>query len=228
MVTIGLTGGIASGKSTVSKEFEKLGAFIIDADQIARELIRPHKPIWQKIIDYFGVEIQREDLTIDRLKLGQIVFARESEREVLHKIIHPEIKREIDRRRKELGKDYPDAMVLVDGALLIEIGAFREMDKIIVVSATKKNQIRRLTGRGGLSVEEAKLRIKAQMPVKEKLKYADYVINTNGSIEDTRKQVRMVYGELMAIRTGEGHQYVPLPQHGNNKDKDKGAIDEFE
>ncbi len=200
MVTIGLTGGIASGKSTVSKEFEKLGTFVIDADQIARALSRPHKPLWRKIIAYFGREIQKEDLTIDRFKLAQKIFACEGEREALNKMIHPEIKREIDRRRREIGKDDPDAMVLLDAALLIETGTFREMDKIIVVSASKENQIRRLVDREGLSLGEAKRRIRAQMPLEEKLKYADYVINTNGSLEDIRKQVSRIHGELKDIR----------------------------
>ncbi len=199
-MTIGLTGGIASGKSTVSKEFEKLGTFVIDADQIARALTRPHKPLWRKIIRYFGKEIQKEDLTIDRSKLGQKVFSREGEREVLNKMIHPEIKKVIDKRRREIGKNDPNAMVLIDAALLIETGAFREMDRVIVVSASKENQVRRLMDRGGLSAEEAQRRIKAQMPLEEKLKYADYVINTNGSFEDIRKQVGRIHGELEAIR----------------------------
>ena len=220
MVTIGLTGGIASGKSTVSKEFEKLGVFLIDADQIARALIRPHKPLWRKIIAYFGGEIQKEDLTIDRFKLGQKIFNSEAERDALNRMIHPEIKREIERRRKEIGRDDPDAIVLVDAALLIETGTFREMDRIIVVSASKENQIRRLTARGGFSVEEARRRIAAQMPLKEKLKYADYVINTNGSLREIRKQVRRIHGKLMAIRAKGGHQYVPLPQRGTNKDQE--------
>jgi dephospho-CoA kinase len=204
MLTIGLTGGIASGKSTVSMEFEKLGAVIIDADQIAKELINPHKPLWKKIIAHFGQEIQREDLTIDRVKLGERVFSDEAERAVLNKMMHPEIKREIDRRLKEIGKEHPDAVVLVDAALLIETGTFKEMDKIIVVSATKRNQMRRLMGRGGLSVEGAKHRIGAQVPLKEKRKYADYVINTDGSLEEIRKQVRGIHGKLVAIRARGG------------------------
>ena len=199
MLTVGLTGGIASGKSTVSMEFEKLGAVIIDADQIARELIHPHKPLWRKIIAYFGKEIQKEDLTIDRSKLGEKVFSDEAERAVLNKMIHPEIKREIDRRLKEIGKEHTDALVLVDAPLLIETGTFKEMDKIIVVSASKRNQIRRLVDRDGVSVEGAKRRIRAQVPLKEKRKYADYVINTDGSLEEIKNQVRRIHGKLRAI-----------------------------
>jgi dephospho-CoA kinase len=190
MLTIGLTGGIASGKSTVSQEFEKLGAVIIDADQIARELTRPHTPLWRRIIGYFGKEIQREDATIDRSKLGEKIFADETERATLNRMIHPEIKREIDRRCEEIGKE----------ALLIETGTFREMEKIIVVSASKENQIRRLMTRDGLTRETAKRRIRTQMPLEEKRKYADYVIDTDVSVEETRKQVGKIYGELMAIR----------------------------
>ncbi len=176
-----------------------MGAVIIDADQIARELILPHKPLWKKIIAYFGKEIQKEDLTIDRSKLGEKVFSDEAERAVLNRMIHPEIKREIDRRLKEIRQEHNDALVFVDAALLIETGTFKEMDKIIVVSASKRNQIRRLMDRNGLSVEGAKLRIRTQGPSKEKRKYADYVINTDGSLREMRKQVRRIHGELVAI-----------------------------
>jgi len=204
MLTIGLTGGIASGKSTVSMEFEKLGALIIDADQIARELIHPHKPVWRKIIAHFGTEIQREDLTIDRFRLGEKVFGNETQRAVLNKMIHPEIRREIDRRVKEIGKEHPGAVVLVDAALLIETGTFKEMDKIIVVSASKRNQIRRLMDRNSLSEEAAKARTRAQMPLEEKRRYADYVINTDGSTDETRRQVRKIHAKLMARRAKGG------------------------
>jgi dephospho-CoA kinase len=206
MLTIGLTGGIASGKSTVCMEFEKLGAVIIDADHIARELIRPRKPLWRKIIAYFGREIQKEDLSIDRVKLGEMIFSDEAARAVLNKVAHPEIKREIDRRLKEIGREQTDALVLVDAALLIETGTFKDMDKIIVVSASIRNQIRRLMDRDGLSLEGAKCRIGAQMPLREKRKYADYVINTDGSLGEIKKQVRRVHGKLMAIRAGGGIQ----------------------
>jgi dephospho-CoA kinase len=199
MVTIGLTGGIASGKSTVSREFEKLGVVIIDADQIARELIAPHKPVWRKLVDYFGEEIQKRDLSIDRVKLGKKVFADKTERGALNRIMHPEIKGEIDRRIRDIRKRSPEAIVLVDAALLIETGTFREMDKVLVVSASQRSQIKRLLDRDGLSREEAMRRIRAQMPPGEKLQYADYVINTDGSFEEMRKQVRSIHGELMAL-----------------------------
>jgi len=199
MVTVGLTGGIASGKSAVSMEFKKLGAVIVDADEIARALIQPHSSLWRKVIQYFGREIQKEDLTIDRLKLGQEVFADEAKRQALNRMMHPEIKREIERRRTEIRKEHPGAVLLIDAALLIETGTFREMDRIIVVSASKRNQIRRLVDRDGLSIEQAKRRIRAQMPLPEKLRYADYVINTDGSLDEMWEQVRKIYGELKVI-----------------------------
>jgi dephospho-CoA kinase len=204
MVTVGLTGGIASGKSTVSMEFKKLGAVIIDADKIARALIQPHSSLWKKVIEYFGGEIQKEDLSIDRLKLGQEVFADEAKRQALNRMTHPEIKREIDRRRSEIRKERPEAVVLIDAALLIETGTFREMDKIIVVAASKRSQVRRLVDRGGLNIEEARRRIKVQMPLREKLRYADYVINTDESLVEMRGQVRKIYWELKAIGAAEG------------------------
>lgn len=212
MVTVGLTGGIASGKSTVSVEFGKLGARIIDADQIARALIRPHTPLWRKIVARFGKEIQRGDSTVDRAELGRRVFAHREEREALNEMMHPEIKKEIQRRRKEFGKEVPHALVLVDAALLIETGAFREMDRTIVVSASERNQLRRLVERDGLSPEEARRRIGVQMPLREKLKHADYVINTDCSMEEIRKQVRRIYRELSSVRAKGGtHQSSLAP-----------------
>lgn len=213
MVTIGLTGGIASGKSTVSAEFGKLGALIIDADQIARELIRPHKRAWRKIIAAFGREIQSDDLTIDREKLAAKVFSDEVHRETLNRIMHPEIRREIQSRRERIEGEDPDALVIVDAALLVETGFYREMDKLIVVSVSEENQIRRLVDRSGLSVEEAKRRIGAQMAPDEKLKHADYVINTDGPLAEIRKQVSGIYGELMATKEREPvPDAVPLSQ----------------
>lgn len=212
MATIGLTGGIASGKSTVSGEFEKLGAVIIDADKIARELISPQRPLWKKVVNYFGEGICQEDLTIDRLKLGRKVFARKREREALNRMMHPEIKREIDRRCREVRRRSPDTLVLVDAALLIETGMFREMDKVIVVWASRRTQVRRLVDRNGLAKEEAIRRIRAQMPLKEKLKYADYVINTDGSLEEIREHVRQIHGDLMALGQRYGG-HCPLPLH---------------
>jgi dephospho-CoA kinase len=213
MATIGLTGGIASGKSTVSGEFEKLGVVIIDADKIARELISPQRPLWRKVVNYFGEGICKEDLTIDRLKLGRKIFARRREREALNRMMHPKIEREIDRRCREIRVGNPDALILVDAALLIETGIFREMDKVIVVSASRRTQMRRLVDRNGLAKEEAIRRIRAQMPLKEKLKYADYVINTDGSLEEIREQVTKIHGDLMALgqRYG-GHRRIPLHQ----------------
>jgi len=130
----------------------------------------------------------------------------------LNKMMHPEIKKEIHRRRKEIRREAPHALVLVDAALLIETGSFREMDRTIVVSASKRNQLRRLVERGGLSPEEARRRIRAQMPLREKLKHADYVINTDCSMEEVRKQVRRIYRELSSVRAkGENSPIFSCP-----------------
>lgn len=130
----------------------------------------------------------------------------------MNKMMHPEIKKEIHRRRKEIRREAPHALVLVDAALLIETGSFREMDRTIVVSASKRNQLRRLVERGGLSPEEARRRIRAQMPLREKLKHADYVINTDCSMEEVRKQVRRIYRELSSVRAkGENSPIFSCP-----------------
>ncbi len=195
-MTVGLTGGIASGKSLVADELERLGARIVDADLVSREVVRPGTPAHAGIVEAFGPEVLLEDGGIDRKKLGSIVFSDPRKLEILNSITHPRIRERIRELVSEARRADPSALIVIDAALLIEGGLFREMSKVIVVYADEKTQTERLARRDRITPEEAQKRIRSQMPLKEKLKYADYVIDNNGEPESTLERVREVYGEL--------------------------------
>ncbi|MCC7201396.1 MAG: dephospho-CoA kinase [Nitrospirae bacterium] len=200
MVFAGLTGGIATGKSLVSEMFRSLGAFIIDADLIAREIVRPGLPAWKAIVEAFGSEVLLKDGNINRSVLGSIVFQDFSKRSILNSIMHPGILKEAAKMRKVIGEDHPFAVVIFDAALLIESGAYEMVDLVILVYVNEELQINRLINRDGLTREEAMDRINAQMPVEEKKEYADYVIDTSSSQRDViEKQVRYVYEILKTL-----------------------------
>ena len=199
MLIVGLTGGVASGKTAVSQVLKEEGAYIIDADQIARELVQPHKPAWNELIRAFGQEILREDGSIHRKKLAEKVFANPEQRKLLNQILHPRIREEMGRRAKEIGQKDPEAIVMIDAPLIVELGDHREMDKLIVVTSTQTQQIERLKDRDGTSPEEALRIVSSQMPLEEKLKFADFVIRNEGSLEETRKRTKEVFKELKKI-----------------------------
>jgi len=199
MFIVGLTGGIASGKTVVSKILREEGAYIIDADQIARELVQSHTATWNELIKVFGKEILREDGSIYRKRLAAQVFFDPEQRNLLNQILHPRIKTEMDRRVKEIGQKDPDAIVVIDAALLIELGGHREMDKVIVVTSTEKQQIERLMKRDGVDQEEAQRILSSQMDLEEKLKVADFVIRNEGSLEETKRRAKEIFQELKKI-----------------------------
>ncbi|GIW46628.1 MAG: dephospho-CoA kinase [Deltaproteobacteria bacterium] len=196
MKVIGLTGNIGCGKSVVAKMFEELGAKVIDADQIARMIVQPGEPAWKEIVEKFGKGILKDDGTIDRQKLGKIVFEDEGKREELNQITHPriigKIRELIEKYRRENQK-----VVIVEAALIVEKGGLRDIiDELIVVTSDEETQIKRLVEGRGLSKEEAISRIKSQMPVEEKVKHATYVIDNSGSLEETRKQVERIWKNI--------------------------------
>jgi dephospho-CoA kinase len=199
MLIVGLTGGVASGKSAVSQILREEGAYLIDADQIARELVQPHTPTWKVLIRVFGKEILEKDGTIHRKKLAAKVFSDTQQRNLLNQILHPRIKKEMNRRVKEIGQKDPGAIVVIDAALLVELGDHREMDKVIVVTSTEAQQIERLRERDGLEKEEARKILSSQMSHEEKLKVADFVIGNEGSLEETRRKAKEVFQELKRI-----------------------------
>jgi len=199
MLIVGLTGGVASGKTAVSQVLKEEGAYIIDADQIARELVQPHKPAWNELIRAFGQEILQEDGSIHRKKLADKVFADPKERRLLNQVLHPRIREEMDRRTGEIGQKDPEAIVVIDAALLVELGDHREMDKVIVVSSTERQQIERLQDRDGMDQEKARKILSSQMAPEEKLKVADFVIRNEGSLNEVRRRAKEVFQELKRI-----------------------------
>ncbi len=202
MLIVGLTGGVGSGKTVVSQTLREEGAYLIDADQIARELAQPHTPTWNELIQVFGKEILNEDGSIDRKRLGQRVFSNPKERELLNQMIHPRIREEINRRKEEILQKDPEAIIIIDAALLIELGDHREMDKLIVVFAPDEQRIQRLNRRDGMSREEAQKVISSQMPQEEKLRVADFVIRNEGTLEETKEKAREVFQELKRMALG--------------------------
>jgi dephospho-CoA kinase len=196
MLIVGLTGGIASGKSLVAKVFQDLGAHVIDADKIVHELLEPDQQAWEEVIGYFGPEIVFPDKTIDRKKLGEIVFKNAEKRAWLNQCLHPKVFAAYTTRVQHLRARAPDAIIVLDAALLIETGYHKKMDRIVVVYADEEQQMDRLTNRNRFSREQALARIRSQMPLSEKRTYADYVIENTGTREETEQQAREVFQKL--------------------------------
>jgi len=192
----GITGGIASGKSLVLKLFMELGAFGIDCDKLSREAVRPCSDAWWQVVNYFGKEIVGRDLEIDRKRLRNIIIEDKGKRRVLEAIIHPEVMAMCRARIEAIKKIEPDALIIVDVPLLIETGLQAEFDTVIVVYVSEPEQIRRVMEREGVDEEEARRLIGLQMPLREKLRFADVVINNEGRIEETAKQVKQVFQSL--------------------------------
>lgn len=199
MLLIGLTGGIGSGKSVVAQIFKRLGAHLIDADELAHEAVRPDGPVLKRIVEAFGPDVLNSDGTLDRVKLGRRVFEDPEKRERLNSIVHPYVFREEERRRKEIEQKDPKAIVLFDAALLIETGSDQLMDKVVLVTIDRRKQIGRIMKRDGLSREEAVRRIEAQMPQSKKKSRADYIIDGGQPLQTIEDQVRKVYQELAAL-----------------------------
>lgn len=191
---VGLTGGIASGKSTVAAMLAELGAFVVDADLLSRELMQPGGAVYQAVVQRFGRSILGPGECIDRQALGRIVFADSAEREALNAILHPAIRAEAQRRMDAAAPQAPFAVF--DAALLVETGAWRGFDRLIVTRCSPATQIRRLIERDGLTAEEARARVEAQAALEDKLAVADYVIDTDGDLERTRRQTRAVFTKL--------------------------------
>jgi len=207
MLIVGLTGGVASGKTAVSEVLREEGAYIIDADQIARELVQPHGPAWNELVRTFGKEILQGDGSINRKKLADRVFEDPSQRRHLDQILHPLITEEMDRRTREIGEKNPEAIVVIDAPLLIEVGYHRRVDKLMVVVSTRTEQIERLKARDGINSEQALRILSSQMPVEEKVKLADFVIRNEGSLAEVREKAKKVFRELkkIALQRDERH-----------------------
>lgn len=201
MTIAGLTGTIGTGKSTVAAMFGKLGAFIIDADKIAHDVVEPDKPAWQSIVQTFGQAILNKDRTINRKKLADIVFNDKDKLQTLNSIVHPAVLTEISKLVEQRKAVDPEGLIVKDIPLLLELGpeAARMLAQvIIVVHCSPQVQLQRLIKRG-MSESDAESRIRNQMPVEEKIKFADFVVYNDGSLEETRRQVVAIYNKLMNI-----------------------------
>ena len=197
---VGLTGGIGSGKSLAAKFFAEQGAHIIDADQLSRELVRPGHPALKEIIDTFGEDILEPSGNLDRAALAKIIFDNTENKSALEAILHPKV---IVREQEEylnIRASDPSAIVIVDAALLIESGNYKNFDKVIVVQSREEQQIQRILSRGFQSYEQAIARIKNQMSFEEKSKYADYILDNQSQSEDLRQKVQEIYAKLLNIQ----------------------------
>jgi len=199
MLKVGLTGGIATGKSYVLSVFRSLGCECLDADLTARQVVEPGQPAFDEIVAYFGQEIIGQDGKLDRAKLGSIIFADAARREKLNSIVHPRVFESQERWMSEIQKKNTQAIVVIDAALMIETGSYRRFDKLIVVFCDPEIQMERLMLRNGLTEKQATERISAQMPTAEKLKYADFTINTSLGFEDTQRQIEIIFDQLRKI-----------------------------
>lgn len=194
---VGLTGGIVGGKSTVASMFRDLGAKIIDADKLGHSVIFPNKPAWKKIVKIFGKDILQNDLTINREKLGKIVFTNQTFLKKLNEVTHPEITKMI-KKEIDSATNNQEKVLIIDAALIYEAKIDRLMDKIIVVYIDKDEQIKRLIKRNNFSRDEALQRVRSQIPMEEKAKMADYVIDNSNSLSKTREQVEKIWQSLVS------------------------------
>lgn len=199
MITAGLTGGIASGKSTVSRILREQGAYVVDADEVAHEVILPGREAYQEILDHFGREILAGDGQIDRAKLAPRVFGDSRQRKIAERIIHPRVFAEEARRRQEISRKDPRAVIIFEAPLLIETGAHERVDKVIVVFTNTETQLKRLMDRDGLVAEEARLRMAAQMPEADKKGFADYLVDGTASLTEVTRRCAGIYQTLVAL-----------------------------
>ncbi len=196
MIIAGLTGGIASGKSTVSGFLSDAGARIIDADEIAREVVRQGMPAYDDIRSCFGVSILQADGEIDRQRLGDIIFNDPKKKARLNAIVHPRVFERTAQKIAEIEMADPEAVVILDIPLLFEVGMEADLEEVIVVFVPEPLQLDRLLKRDGIDKKAAMARIRSQMPIGSKRKRASFVIDNSGSLSDSRRQTMAIYQQL--------------------------------
>jgi len=225
MLKVGLTGGIASGKSAVGEMFVALGAHLVQADRIAHQLMLPGQPVYNEVVRHFGGAILNPDLSVNRAKLAEAAFgptapgaegkpstasATPSRIQELNRIVHPAVLRSQNEWMEEMGLQDPHAIAIVEAALILEAGAAKSFDRLIVVTCSDEQRVARFAARQKLDLaaarKEVERRMAAQMPDAEKIKAADYIIDNSGPLEQTREQVREVWGRLRTQDPG-----APLP-----------------
>ena len=193
---VGLTGGMGTGKTLAASIFKELGAYILDADLICRKLVEPGQPALKEISQCFGENILDKSRNLDRKKLAQVIFNDPNKKKILENILHPKVFAFEKEKYKKFCKINPSALVIIDAALLIESGNYKNMDKVVVVNTDKKNQVERILARGGLRKDEIVSRINNQMQSKEKKRYADYILDNSSDKFQLRTQVECLYAKL--------------------------------
>ena len=196
MTRVGLTGGLASGKSFVGAEFKRLGCAVVRADELGHQALAPDGAAYPAVLREFGAGIVLADGQIDRKRLAAEVFGNPQRLAVLNSLVHPAVFGMQAEFFRQLEQRDPDAIGIVEAAILIETGNYRNFDKLILVVCTEEQQIARAVQRDGYTIEEATARLAAQMPLADKKPYADYLIDTSGSEQSSRDQVRAVYEQL--------------------------------
>lgn len=199
MLLVGLTGGLATGKSTVARIFQDLGAIVLDADRLARQAVAPRKPAYRDIVKTFGRRVLRADGTLDRGILAEIVFRHPAKLRQLNAIVHPRVARYQAQLSRQIARNDPTALIIYDAPVLIEAGAHKRMDKIIVVTADQKTQIARLHARNGFSRAEALRRIRSQIPLRTKIRLADYRLDGTLPLHRLRREVAKIKKELEGL-----------------------------
>ena len=199
MIVAGLTGGIASGKSTVARLFRDMGCHIIDLDHLSRVVVEPDRPAWRDIVDWLGGDVLNNDRTLNRRRLAALAFTNTETRKHLDKIVHPRVFEDYEKKLMLIRENDSQAIVIADIPLLMEVDAQHRFDRVIVVYVPPEEQIARLIRRDGLTCQAALDRLKSQMPIDEKTKAADYVIDNTGSVDQTEQQVRAVYDALAVL-----------------------------
>lgn len=202
MLRVGLTGSIGVGKSFVASVLAELGSHVLDADQTAREVVAPGTPGLSAVIAAFGTDVLYPDGALDRGRLGSLVFADEQKRQLLNAILHPFIIAKQDEIMRQWEIEDPQGIGVIDAALMIESGGYRRFDKLVVVHCRPEVQLERLMTRNGLTIEEAKQRVKSQLSQEEKQKFADYLIDTSDGFDETRRRTTEVYKELLKLGGG--------------------------
>ena len=198
-ILVGLTGGMGSGKSLAASYFKELGAYIIHADLLSRQLAVPYQPAWEEIIAEFGSEYLNPDKTLNKSKLAVEVFQNNKKRNVLEGILHPRVIAEEQKIYFDRQKIDPEAIVVIESALLIESQNYKNVDKVIVVQSTQELQIQRVVNRDRNSSISVKNRLKSQMPLEEKLNYADYVLDNTSSRDELKSQIYRLHTEFKSL-----------------------------
>jgi dephospho-CoA kinase len=208
MLKVGLTGGIAAGKSVVGEMFVALGAHLVQADRIAHSLMQPGEAVYNEVVRHFGRELLNPDGSVNRAKLAEVAFGpasapegkRASRIEELNRIVHPVVIRSQDAWMQEMGRQDPNAVAIVEAALLLEAGVGERFDRLIVVTCSAEQRVARFAARQKIDLEAARKevvrRMAAQLPDEEKIRAADHVIDNSGSLDQTREQVRVVWNKL--------------------------------